>query len=310
MVPTVPLGTSAAYSVLGASTVTNTGPSVLDRSLGLYSGTSITGFDIAIPGDGRVTAPGVIDQTNAAAAQAQLDLTAAYVNAANRPSDRTLQGSDLTNQVLLPGVWGDGSTLMLSGPGPVTLDGEGSYDSVFIIKTGSTLVTGSNSSVVLTNGAQACNVFWVVPSSATLGTGSVFPGNILALASISLNNGVTVEGRALAQTGAVTLINDVFTSSGCQTGLVNPTPTTTPADSATTTPVDATADTVAGTTDITTNNDTTGTTRFGDRPGNDLTLRLPETGRPVGAPIAMAAAFLALGAVAMWFGRRKLAPQA
>jgi hypothetical protein len=303
MVATVNLGTSASYSVLGASTVTNTGPSVLDRSLGLYSGTDITGFD-AVPGDGIVNAPGTIDKTNAAAQQAQADLTAAYLDAAGRPSDMTLQGADLTGQRLLPGVWGDGSTLSLSGT--VTLDGAGSYDSVFIIQTGSTLITGPGSTVALTNGAQACNVFWVVPTSATLDTGSTFAGNILALASISLNDSVTVNGRALAQTGAVTLINDRFTASPCLTGPAEITTFATPVDDGTTTPVDATAVTVAGTTDITGGTDLT-TVR--NVPGNDLTLRLPETGRPVGAPIAMAATFLALGALATWFGRRKLAPQ-
>ncbi len=309
IVPTVPLGTSANYSVLGASTVTNTGPSVLNRSLGLYSGTSITGFDTAVPGDGRVIAPGTIDQTNAAAQLAQADLTAAYIYAANQPSDRILQGSDLTNQVLLAGVWGDGSTLLLSGPGPVTLDGEGNYDSVFIIKTPA-LTTMSGSSVVLTNGAQACNVFWQIGSSATLGSGSTFAGNILALTSISLDDSVTVNGRALARNGAVTLINDVFNASPCQTGLVNPTAATTvPADSATTTPVDATAVTEAGTDNTTTGITTvgTGSTTVRNVPGNDLTLRLPETGRPVGPPVALAVTFLALGVLAMWFGRRKLA---
>ena len=304
MVPTVPLGTSAAYSVVGSATVTNTGPSVLNRSLGLSPGPAVTGFT----GTPEGTVNGTIDVANAAAAQARADLTTAYLDAEGRPSDRTLQSSDLTDQVLLPGVWGDGSTLLLSGPGPVTLDGEGSYDSVFIIKTPA-LTTMSNSSVVLTNGAQACNVFWQIGSSATLGSNSVFAGNILALTSIWVESGVTVNGRALARNGEVTLINDVFTASPCQTGPVETPTTTTPADADTATTVDATSVTVAGTTtDITTNN-TTGTTRFGDRPGNDLTLRLPETGRPVGAPIAIAAAFLALGAVATWFGRRKLAPQ-
>ena len=302
MVPTVPLGTSAEYSVLGGQTVTNTGPSVLSRSLGVSPLNTTPGFETATIG-------GVIHAGDSEAAQAQLDLTDAYDNAAGRSSDMTLSGSNLTSQFLLPGVWGDGSTLSLSVGGTVTLDGNGSYDSVFIIKTGSSLVTGSGSRVELTNGAQACNVFWLVPSDATLGSGSTFAGNILALNSIWLQDSVTVHGRALARNGEVTLINDVFTVSPCQTGPVETPTTTTPADADTATTVDATSVTVAGTTtDITTNN-TTGTTRFGDRPGNDLTLRLPETGRPVGAPIAIAAAFLGLGAVATWFGRRKLAPQ-
>ena len=95
------------------------------------------------------------------------------------------------------------------------LDGAGNENSVFIFQTNSTLITASASTVTLINGAQECNVFWQVGSSATLGTGSVFRGNILALTSITVNTGVTVHGRALARNGAVTLDNDVFTSVSC-----------------------------------------------------------------------------------------------
>ncbi len=89
------------------------------------------------------------------------------------------------------------------------------------------IITGSSSTVTLINGAQECNVFWQVGSSATLGTGSVFVGNILALTSISVKNGVTVHGRALARNGAVTLINDTFTKPTCATS--TPVTTTVPA---------------------------------------------------------------------------------
>ena len=206
---TVPLGTSANYAVLGASTVTNTGDSTLDGSLGLWPGTSITGFP-----PGLVLLPGTTDTTNAAAQQAQSDLTAAYVNAAGRPLDATTT-ADLANLKLGAGVYAGPSKSALRLTGPLVLDGAGDPSSVFIFQTDSTLITGSGSTVTLINGAQECNVFWQVGSSATLGTGSVFTGNILALTSITVTNSVTVHGRALARNGAVTLDNDTFTKPTC-----------------------------------------------------------------------------------------------
>jgi hypothetical protein len=209
--PTVPLGTSANYAVLGASTVTNTGDSTLNGSLGLWPGTSITGFP-----PGLVIPPGKTDTTNAAAKQAQSDLTVAYVNAAGRPIDATTT-ADLANLKLPAGVYAGPSKSPLSLSGPLILDGAGDPRSVFIFQTDSTLITGSSSTVTLINGAQECNVFWQVGSSATLGTSSVFTGNILALTSITVNNSVTVHGRALARNGAVTLDNDTFTRPTCAT---------------------------------------------------------------------------------------------
>jgi len=239
IVATVPLATSAEYSVLAGSTVTNTGPSILNQSLGLSPGTSITGFDT--PG-GPGTVLGTKNQTNAAAAQAQSDLTAAYTNAAGRPIDGTTT-ADLGGLLLQGGVYAGPSNGALSLTGTVTLDAAGDPSTVFIFQTNSTLITASSSTVALINGAQECNVFWQVGSSATLGTGSVFVGNILALTSITVNNGATVAGRALARNGAVTLDNNVFTSPSCATS-TPPTTTTTPGGSGGggtgTTPTDAT----------------------------------------------------------------------
>jgi hypothetical protein len=244
--PTVPLGTSANYAVLGASTVTNTGYSILAGSLGLWPGTSITGFP-----PGLVLPPGKTDTTNAAAKQAQSDLTVAYVNAAGRPLDATTK-ADLANLKLGAGVYAGPSKSPLSLSGPLVLDGAGDRSSVFIFQTDSTLITGSGSTVTLINGAQECNVFWQVGSSATLGTGSVFVGNILALASITVNTRVTVHGRALARNAAVTLDDDTFTRPTCAT-------TTIPGDSTGTTPGDSTGTTPDGST-VTTPDDSTGTT--------------------------------------------------
>ena len=211
VVATVPMGTAATYSVLGGSTVTNTGSTVVHGSLGLWPGDHVTGFP-----PGLVVAPGTTDVTTAVAQQAQSDLTAAYDNAAGRPLPTTT-AADLTNLVLPGGVYAGPSKGALGLTGPLVLDGQGDASSVFIFQTDSSLITASDSSVTLTNGAQECNVFWQVGSSATLGTHSVFVGNILALTSITVNTGVTVHGRTLARNGAVTMDGDVFTAPSCAT---------------------------------------------------------------------------------------------
>ena len=126
--------------------------------------------------------------------------------------------ADLGGRTLTPGVYGSASSLGLTGT--VTLDAQGDPDAVFVFQAGSTLITASGSRVSLVNGAQACNVFWQVGSSATLGSSTVFAGNILALASITINDGVQLTGRALARTAAVTMINDAVSAPHC-TGELN-----------------------------------------------------------------------------------------
>jgi hypothetical protein len=253
--PTVPMGTAANYSVLAASTVTNTGPSVLHGSLGLSPGSSISGF--AQPGGpGTVVPPAVIDRTNGAAAQARSDLTAAYLNAAGRPG-ATIETSDLGGLNLTEGLYSAASKGPLGLTGTLTLNG--GADAVFIFQTDSTLITDSASTVSLVGGVTACNVFWQVGSSATLGTGSNFVGNILALTSVTVTSGVTVEGRALARNGAVTLDNDVFTRPLCAAGLPAPATTTTTA-APTGAPGGVTTTTIAGGTGLPGGSATTTTT--------------------------------------------------
>jgi len=203
--PPVGLGTAATYAVLSGSAVTNTGPSTLNGDLGVSPGTSVTGFP---PG----TVNGATHVADAAAAQAQADTTTAYNDAAGRTPASAVSG-DLGNRVLAPGVYKSASSLGLTGT--LTLDGENNAGSVFIIQVSSALTTASGSRVSLINGAQACNVFWQIGSSATLGSSSVFAGDILAMTSVSLNDGVTVNGRTLARNGAVTLINDTVTTATC-----------------------------------------------------------------------------------------------
>jgi hypothetical protein len=201
---TVGLGSAASFSVLGGSTVTNTGPTTMFGDLGLSPGSSVTG------------APHVLGQTHvddAVAIGAKNNLTTAYNNAASRPSNGSA-GTDLAGQVFLPGVRSASSSLLLSS-GSVTLDAQGNPNAVFIFQIGSTLITGSNTSVVLVNGAQACNVFWQVGSSATLGTGTRFVGTIMASATITANTVATIHGRLLARTGAVNLDTNTIATSNC-----------------------------------------------------------------------------------------------
>ncbi|MFS2090738.1 ice-binding family protein [Paenarthrobacter nicotinovorans] len=218
----VNLGTAGSYSVLAATTVTNTGPTTLQGDLGLSPGTAITGFP---PG----TAAGTIHAADAVALQAQSDLTTAYNNAAGQALTASVSG-DLVGQTLTEGVYKSTSSLALSGQ--LTLDGQGNPASVFVFQVASTLITASASSIIFTNGAQACNVFWQVGSSATLGTASSFKGTVLALTSITAQTNAVVEGRLLARNGQVSLDTNVVTAPACVT-----TPTTSaPPATATATP--------------------------------------------------------------------------
>jgi len=201
----VGLGTAATYSVLGGQTVTNTGPTVLSANLGVSPGTAFTGFP---PG----TVGGTIHAADAHAAQAQLDLTTAYTDAAGRTPTAIVAG-DLAGQTLIPGVYQSASSLAVNGT--LTLDGRGDPNAVFIFQMGSTLTTATASTVNVINGAQACNVFWQVGSSATLGTYSTLRGTIIALTSITVTTGVVVYGRALARNGAVTLDSNTFHDPDC-----------------------------------------------------------------------------------------------
>lgn len=201
----VPLGTDNSYAILASSTVTNSGPTLVKGDLGVSPGTAVTGFGV---GNGMVI-DGAIHAGDAAAAQAQTDLTTAYNNAAGRLNPVPIP-ADIGGTTITPGVYNAASSLQITGN--VTLDGQGDPNSVFIFQIPSTLVTAVNSSVTLINGATPCNVFWQVGSSATVNAGSIFSGTILAQASISLGSGAIVDGRLLARTGAVTLLGNTITN--------------------------------------------------------------------------------------------------
>jgi hypothetical protein len=200
----VSLRSAAPFAVLAGSTVTNTALlTTVNGDLGLSPGTAVTGFP---PG----VVNGAIHAGDPVAAQAKLDLTAAYLDAAGRSCSPVAVAGNLGGQTLYPGLYKSTSSLEISS-GDLTLDAQGDPDAVFIFQMASTLITTAGRQVILSGGAKANNVYWQVGSSATLGTTSVFKGNILALASITLQTGATLEGRALTQTAAVTLDGNTVT---------------------------------------------------------------------------------------------------
>ena len=162
--------------------------------------------------------------TGAAAAGPQADNLTAYGVLAGEACGDNLTGTDLGGLTLAPGVYCFSSSAQLTGT--LTLDAGGDPNAAWVFQIGSTLTTASKASVVLINGAQNCNVFWQVGSSATLGTGTTFVGNILALASITLTTDAIMSGRALGQTGAVTLDSNQVALSVCATSPVTPIPPT------------------------------------------------------------------------------------
>ena len=213
-----PLGTEQNFAVLGGQTVTNTGPSVITGDLGVSPGSAITGFP-----PGLVTG-GATHAADAVALQAQNDTITAYNNLAGQQCTSDLTDQDLGGKTLVPGVYCFSSSAQLTGT--LTLDAGGDSNAVWVFKTVSTLTTASSSSVQLTNGGQACNVFWQIGSSATLGTNTSFIGNILALTSIALQTGAKVSGRALARNGAVTLDSNTVAVAVCGVPPFNPIPPT------------------------------------------------------------------------------------
>ncbi|MEO8898909.1 MAG: ice-binding family protein [Candidatus Dormibacter sp.] len=208
------LGTAKAYAVLaGTPSITNTGPSVISGSVGISPAASVIGLG-GLP-KGTVT-NGTIQAGTAAAGIAKGDLTTAYLAAKSSPCNFNETGVNLGGKTLTPGTYCQTTAPTLTGI--LTLSGNG----VFIFQAGSTLVTAPAAVVRLTNGAQPCNVFWQVSSSATLNTTTTFVGTIMALTDVHVRTGASIAGRALARNGTVTLdTNRITAPTGCNATTVN-----------------------------------------------------------------------------------------
>jgi hypothetical protein len=221
----VDLGTAHPFSVLGGSTVTNTGTTNLAGDLGVSPG--------AVADVGTLNQGGArYELLSPVSLQAQTDLTTAYNTAANEASSANLSGQNVGARTLTAGTYTYSSSAIMTGQ--LTLDAQGDPASRWIFQIGSDLTTASNSSVLLTNGASPCNVYWQVGSSATLGTDTDFVGTIMADQSITTQTGTTVLGRALARIAAVNLDANTFVDPGCARG--GTTTQGTPPTSATATP--------------------------------------------------------------------------
>jgi len=193
----VDLGGAGSFAVLASTTVTNTGPSMIFGDVGVSPGTAVTGF-----GPGMVSG-GTIHSNDLTAATARTDAFAAYAVLTALPFTQDLTGVDLGGQTLGPGIYRFSSSAQLTGT--LTLDGQGQANPLFVFQIGSTLTTASAASIVHINGADPCDSYFQVGSSATLGTGTMFEGTIIALTSDTLTTGVNVDGRVIALNGAVTL---------------------------------------------------------------------------------------------------------
>lgn len=197
------LGTAEPFAVLAGTTITNTGLTTITGDIGVSPGSAITD-------SGTITLTGAPHVADAAALNAQNDVITAYDALGSEPCTASFVGTDVEigSQALLPGVYCYSSSALLTGT--LTLNGDG----VYIFKMGSTLTTASGSTVALI-GAQPCNVYWQIGSSADLFSTTTFVGNIIALTSINLQTGASLAGRALARNGAVTLDTNTITSPSC-----------------------------------------------------------------------------------------------
>jgi type VI secretion system secreted protein VgrG len=200
------MGSLENFALLGSSTVTCTNSSAISGDVGVSPGIALTGFDASC------TVSGALHAQDAAADAAHADLVSAFDILSSTICEQDLTGVELGGLTLPPGVYCFDTTAGLTDA--LTLDAAGDASAAWIFQVGSALTTATGSSMAMLGGGDACNVFWNVGTSATLGTGSSFKGNILASASITLTSGSSLEGRALAVNAAVTSDNNAVTGCG------------------------------------------------------------------------------------------------
>jgi hypothetical protein len=192
------LGAACSFGILAATpSVTNTGPTTVSGDIGVWPAASITGFPPGTYTGTEYEGPGL-------AATAQADLATEYLTAASAAGGAVLP-ADIGGETLAPGVYKTTSaqpSLYITGDLHLSGDANGVW--IFQIVSSLTTATG-NSHVYLDGGAQSKNVFWVVGSAATLGTNTIFAGNIMAYATVTLNTGATLNGRAMSEQAAVVL---------------------------------------------------------------------------------------------------------
>jgi len=249
--PDVGLATADSFAVLAGTGITNTGPTTITGDIGTFPNPAVTGA-------ASITLTGTNHAGDAVTQQAKSDLVTAYVDAAGR-TPATEVPTDLGGQTLAPGVY-DSANGAFGNTGILTLDGQNLTNPVFILQMDSTLITASASSVLLINGADACNVYWQVGSSATLGTGSHLEGTVMALTSITMTSTATLNGRILARNGAVTLNTNTITRAACAT----PTDTTTALTSSANPTTTASGTTLTATVTATDASTPTGSVEFFD----------------------------------------------
>lgn len=194
----VDLGVTSNFVILAGSAVTNTGNTNITGDLGLSPGSSVGGFP---PGELN----GTLHVNDVTAANAKTALTATYNDLAGRTStDIVTLSGNIGGLTLTPGLYKSTSTLAISS-GDLTFDAQGDPEAIFIIQVASSFTTTSGRKVILSGGAKAANIYWQIGSSASIGTSTVFKGNIFAMQSITFSTGATLDGRAFARIGAVTL---------------------------------------------------------------------------------------------------------
>ena len=288
--PTVTPGTTSTFAVLAGTTITNTGPTTIGGTAGGNVGLSPGS---AFTGSSTVTISGTQHLADAVAITAQTDLVAAY-NSISAPTPTVLATPELASKVITPGTYST-SAGTFANSGSLTLDAQGDASAVFIFQAASTLITSAGSTMTLINGAQACNVYWRVGSSATLGTNSTFAGRIFALTTITADSGAAVRGQLLAQTGAVNLNANVITNDACVVATPTPTPTATVTATPTPTPTPTATVTATPTPTPTPSVSVTPT----PKPTTVTGGKLPKTSSPWFNLLALSGGMVLLGALGM-----------